>query len=1143
LIKGRTFFKTILILLAMCAVFVVLLNILVQNSSVQQYLLGQLGKTYGYEFKSGSINVGFRSGIGLRIKDLEARSLEGSERFEAPEIDVALSFSALLRGTISVSRVFISQPRIHLALERRPKTLDDVNEFSFAKMITAGLAGLQSASVRQANVSVTNGLFGIQGLDFEVYPVGKDPVRLMAGMRGKVVSRKEVAPFSLQGTIASDEKTVSGLSAEMKLKSGRFPLNWIPCPKSLTFNKGSGELDMNIRATNGGSFSAEGKIFAADVHFSVVRHGREKVYSFDRLEADVVSSYSDKNLEISSLKLKGPDCSVSANSRFDFNDVTNPHFFFRVNTPLMPFTTLKEIFPTCLIPPWIENEILSIVSEGKARLDHFTMNGTRDQYKHLAAPENAEVMSMQVEWADIEVFKEGGALPFKRVTGSYRLKEKRHLVTITQAVFGNSTIEHASLAIDKRFGEYEYRIVMDGLFELEDLMRQENLYLMPGGVINKLKAFQSVSGKLEAHFQVGFKRGWTHPRIFKGRFLARKCWIDHSRRYLPLFLDQAALVIKEEGENRFQGNGRWGRSEIQFSGLTDSQWDNAEVQLKSLMQPTEILNQFYKGQHLFLTSKDPVPLQAVFSRKNKVWSSQGTVDLNNLCLDTDAFHLDPPGKADKAVFDVELIPEKEFTLKHVKCDLGQSVIEMSGSWDLKHKGVMNLEVLTDSLSLTDLGGRFKEQVIRANGVIELDLSVKRFFRDGLEISVTGKATGKNISCDLKQIPSNVQECGFKVDFSEKDVTIHSLELSAGRTPVRIQGRLKGWDGLKGRLDINIDHLDASDFIDDDIFASDKKSLPGPFMGKTDIALRLTARKGLWKRLSYGPLQAECNLRSGDLYIKHAEATMEYGTVILKGHVKRRDGPDRLSFSSQIQLEEQPVNDFLYSLGVEKKALEGTLDMTIAMSSKGNGKMGLISGLQGNGHFLLEKGRIHSPYGVFYKILDVMNIQNILKMRMPDLSKKAFPFEYIEAHAGCKDGIIETDDLTMASPILNAVSTGNMDFNKRHIDCIIWVQTLETMDFVISKVPIIGYLLTEKEHAPKGVLIYPIAVKGKWPDPEIKYAPSPLRFGSGVFNIFKRILTVPGYYFEKISGKKENKEEESAPFPVFGTEFEKTVPIR
>ena len=165
-------------------------------------------------------------------------------------------------------------------------------------------------------------------------------------------------------------------------------------------------------------------------------------------------------------------------------------------------------------------------------------------------------------------------------------------------------------------------------------------------------------------------------------------------------------------------------------------------------------------------------------------------------------------------------------------------------------------------------------------------------------------------------------------------------------------------------------------------------------------------------------------------------------------------------------------------------------------------------------------------------MNVLSLQNVIHRRLPNLSKESFPFDHMEAHFTGKDGIIETDDFTIKSPVLNLVSPGKIDLNKEHLDFIVWVQTLEAMDSVISKVPIIGYILTEKECAPKGVLLYPVEVKGRWSDPEVKYSPSMMRLGSGVLNIFKRILSAPGHYFKMISGGEQEAEEQM----VFPTDF-------
>jgi hypothetical protein len=506
-------------------------------------------------------------------------------------------------------------------------------------------------------------------------------------------------------------------------------------------------------------------------------------------------------------------------------------------------------------------------------------------------------------------------------------------------------------------------------------------------------------------------------------------------------------------------------------------------------------------------------------------------------MDTDAIHVDPQGKDDRVVFDLEFHPREELRLNHIKCHMGKSTLKMTGSWDLKNTDFTRLEVSTQELHLDDLGIRFRKHQVPASGVIFCDMAIQKYSRDALTLSVTGTAVGKDLSFYLEKMSSPVRDCHFKLDFLEKDALILSLGMRMGHSTANINGQFKGWDGLTGRLDMDFDFLDFSEFIFDHTGPEAEKSPLDPFIIQSDIQWNLLAHKGRWKKLSYKPLQAKGVLRSGDLFVNRAEANLAHGTFSLKGHVKGTDSPERIHLVCRTQLENQPVNDLLYSLGIEKKVLDGPLTMDAWLSTKGNGKKDLISGLEGNAHLQVGKGKLNSPYGLFYKILNALSLQNVIKRRLPNLSKEAFPFDHLEAHFTGKDGIVETDDFTIKSPVLNLVAPGKVDLNQEHLDFIVWVQTLEAMDSVISKVPIIGYILTEKECAPNGVLLYPVEVKGRWPDPKIKYSPSMIRLGSGVLNIFKRILSTPGHYFKMISSGGQKDEEQEVSPPDFGKDLE------
>lgn len=1125
--KLKFILKTIIILILICTVFVLLANILVHNQSVQSYLLKQVGEYIGYEIRAKEIKASFSHGFGFSAHDLAAESLIRPEHFKASKLSVALSVKELIRGRIVPTMIFIYKPHIELSMKKGATSLKISEGPVLNKMLSKGMSGLRYYSVKQGSLYIDGIPFEFQDIEIDAYPEKGTSDIVNVSIRGRVISEKKEAPFTLQGTVASDGEPGNELSSEVVLKSGRFPFTWIPWPASLPFSRGTGKLDMTINAAHGG-ISAEGKIFTRDLSFSVIKKGISKEYTSDFLEIDIASRYSGKILEILSLNVKGADFSASAKSKFDFNDSEDPHIYFSTETPFLPLNIFKRIFPTPLVTPLIKNEIYPILSAGNARLEHYSMNGTREQYRHLNLPENSDVISMKVEWKDMVVLEDGGALPFEKVEGELTISNGVLSTTVKDAVFGNSTITSASLDINNLYGEQIRRIAVNGQFDLSDLRQQENLYLMPAGARKNLQAFQAVSGKLKGSVQIGFERNWINPWIIKGDLFGKNCQIEHKDLFLPLSLDEVDLQIDAEGENRLRGTWRWGESEFQAFGSTDGQMETCDVQVTSRVHVRQIMDRFQLKDPLHLKFKDLVPFQAALTKEDGVWSCQGKIDLGNVIIDADAVQVDPPGKDDNAVFNVDYLPGEKLHLSNLRCNLGKSAIEMTGSYDLNNRDTAKLKVLIEKLLLKDLGVRFQKKEMLATGIISCNVEVKNFLGNPSKLFVTGRAMGEDISFALASLPSSVCESHFNLDFSGDVTSIRSFNMLVGQSSVGIKGHLQGWTGLKGELNIFADYLDISDFITAETRSVDIKSEPGLFMKNSDVQLSLMAYKGQWKRLTFSPLEAEGSFRAGDLFIKRAEARLEHGVFSLKGHVKGHDGPERISFVSEIQMKEQPVEDFLYSLGIEKEVLDGALIMDAHLSTKGNRRNDLISGLEGNVAFRVEKGSINSPYGLFYKVLNFLSLQSFFnKEKLPDLSKESFPFELLEARFNCKDGIVTTDDFTVKSPIFNVVAPGNVDLVKKNLDVVIWVQTLEAMDSVVGWVPVVGYILTEKEGAPKGVFIYPVEVRGAWHEPEIKYTPSLMRLGSGVYNIFKRILNVPGHYFKKISGGDEKSKKRTS----------------
>ena len=128
--------------------------------------------------------------------------------------------------------------------------------------------------------------------------------------------------------------------------------------------------------------------------------------------------------------------------------------------------------------------------------------------------------------------------------------------------------------------------------------------------------------------------------------------------------------------------------------------------------------------------------------------------------------------------------------------------------------------------------------------------------------------------------------------------------------------------------------------------------------------------------------------------------------------------------------------------------------------KGSKKEALVPGMSGSANILVKEGVLKESH-TFLKILDFLSLQNIFKKRPPELSKEGFYFESMGGHFEIDEGIMRTENGILKSPVLNTVASGEVDLTKRTVSLNLGVQPLETVDTLVSKVPILGHILTGK----------------------------------------------------------------------------------
>ena len=172
----------------------------------------------------------------------------------------------------------------------------------------------------------------------------------------------------------------------------------------------------------------------------------------------------------------------------------------------------------------------------------------------------------------------------------------------------------------------------------------------------------------------------------------------------------------------------------------------------------------------------------------------------------------------------------------------------------------------------------------------------------------------------------------------------------------------------------------------------------------------------------------------------------------------------------------------------------------------------------SGYMVAEyKNGVIKHWKVLSDIFALINIYDILK-GLPDFSKEGLAYKKIKGTITVKNGIAKTDNARLESRPFFIGGQGQLNLGDGMLTLLIGVYPFKMIDKIISKVPIVGWIFTDHN---KRVLGYYFRVEGHVTQPEVSSV-NIESYGKNIFNIFKKIITLPIYPFLDHSKKEEKK---------------------
>jgi hypothetical protein len=325
-------------------------------------------------------------------------------------------------------------------------------------------------------------------------------------------------------------------------------------------------------------------------------------------------------------------------------------------------------------------------------------------------------------------------------------------------------------------------------------------------------------------------------------------------------------------------------------------------------------------------------------------------------------------------------------------------------------------------------------------------------------------------------------------------------------------------GLKAELNLATDFLDFSQILAaqkesglSDEISSLEKSTGKSFMALSDIQLHFESESGRWNNLVLGRIEADCAFRNGTFFLNQGIVKKEHGHLNLKGHVKTEE----TFFSGEVDLAFHPVRRLIENFYPESDILEADMTVQGSFNMKGPGITELISGLNGTFDLQLSKGTFKKK-SVFLKILNLFDVKRLMFKKRRDLLKKGLYFNSITGQIDITCGIMTLKDFQMKSPLFNAVGKGTIDLKDETVDSVIGVEPLGKITSQIDKIPLSGYILSNKV---KSLMTYYFYVKGPLSEPAVKYL-SPTKLTKDMIRNAKRLFLSPTRLFKGRAKEKK-----------------------
>ncbi|MFH1078836.1 MAG: AsmA-like C-terminal domain-containing protein [Pseudomonadota bacterium] len=881
-------------------------------------------------------------------------------------------------------------------------------------------------------------------------------------LNATVVDAEKSGNIVLDGSVeiakASEPLLKSRIDMAVKVKGLNAESCWPYYSRHVPFRKLTGRLDIDARCRGTvKEFESGGELTLHDLHFDYppVFHAPLKPKT---VHAVYAMKRNGRAIDMTNLDIAVDDVRIKGSCLLKDIHTDDPLIDAKAVTTDFSWEAFNHYVPYGIIPKHVADFIGQKIKGGIFRLDEGSLHGRVSQIAHMEKGDNSNVLHVRGR-AEKSVLEYAPDVPvFTDISGILELKGKDFILRGMTGKFGD-----APFSLDGKLADYCLETPTRYPLTLKMAPTAKEVAWLLGDELAKKLHYSGVSALVLSG------EGATMNYTLRG------AWDLSAADY-----KYSDWLAKPAGKaNGLNFNINLNEQEILFSSIrynlsplslaASARYRHAGKRGLSLVIDTNVVSLMEMSPLLPKIEKfDPRGQVRLAVR-----ARSGPKDLSNLRW-----------RGEIALTDVSFKPAD-----HIK-----SVSHMTGKIHLRG----------DAFETSQMALQLGNSAFSARGRVE-NLKNPTY-------SVTfssEQVDAADLGLRHPQQPVKLKNVSGSVAFKDRDLQIDALTFHLNDSILNIKGAVQNvQDQPIANINVASPYLDWRDIVIlSDLKRADKTGQPQP--GQTGTALKADIQidAGRMGRLTFKKLQTNLSFDQNILYLRALAVSVLDGTLACNGRIDLADAASpRYHFN--FELKKLSAEQCSQLLDVKEELITGSFSAQGDLTAKGGPGAELKKTALGNVRVRMEEGML-KRFAVLSKLFSILNISQLFKFQLPDMVSGGMPYDDIIATLSFEDGIVSTQDLFIRSDAMNISAVAKIDMPKGEFgDTVVGVQPLQTVDKVVSLIPVVGWILTDEN---RRIMTVYFEVKGSLDTPTVTAIPVKA-MARGVFDIFKNIFQLPAKLF-------------------------------